>query len=133
MISSVIIRKWRYRGLLCEVILNKSEMSEWYCGYVAVERMHPYWGKNYDAAALSEIDIHGGLTFSSRGEKGSRWKNRKLWWLGFDCSHAWDETYTPEAYHKYKLTRNLNAHRWIEEEVIHETEKLAEQLVKVVL
>jgi hypothetical protein len=62
------------------------------CGYVGVPPGHPWHGKDY-----REIDarVHGGITYAAPcndhvchvpapGEPES------LWWVGFDCGHAFD-------------------------------------------
>lgn len=78
-------------------LLVRNGMGVW-CGYVAVEPGHPlhgtdYWGLN--------LDVHGGLTFSSYcAEEGAEAGNichvpgpgkpANVWWYGFDSGHAWD-------------------------------------------
>lgn len=54
------------------------------CGYAAVPEGHPAYGKHYDDELLSDIDAHGGLTFSKTDKK------TKEHWLGFDCAHLYD-------------------------------------------
>jgi hypothetical protein len=51
------------------------------CGYVAIPPGHPAHGLDDYAEVLSEIDVHGGLTFAGRGVDDS-------WVLGFDCNHG---------------------------------------------
>ena len=46
------------------------------CGYIMVEDTHPWYAKDY--SELSDVDVHGGLTYSDKGE------------FGFDCAHAGD-------------------------------------------
>lgn len=70
------------------------------CGYVAVERGHPLYGKDYDD--VENVDVHGGLTYADPCRGGSEesavchipepGKSDDVWWLGFDCAHAWDIT-----------------------------------------
>ena len=50
------------------------------CGYVQVPPDNPLHGVHY--SNLDTIVVHGGLTFSGRIEGH--------FYLGFDCSHAWD-------------------------------------------
>ena len=82
------------------------------CGYVAVEHGHPLYGKSYDSDA-ADVEVHGGLTYSDRcaghichvPEPG---KPDDVWWLGFDCSHAYDlspgmlKYDPPETYEEYR-------------------------------
>lgn len=62
------------------------------CGYVGVPAGHPAHGKDYDSV---EVSAHGGLTYGAScagnichvpqpGEEDH------VWWLGFDCAHAFD-------------------------------------------
>jgi hypothetical protein len=82
-------------GLPCVMVRNK--MGSW-CGYVAVEPGHSAHGKDYVDV---DVDVHGGLTFcDSCNETGpiehsvchvpEPGKSGDVWWLGFDCGHAWD-------------------------------------------
>lgn len=63
-----------------ECVIQRSDFTGTFCGYVAVEKNHPFQGKHYDEL---NIDVHGGLTFSETVEgKGMV--------FGFDCAHAND-------------------------------------------
>lgn len=59
----------------------------WLCGYVALPKGHPLYGKHYDDLT---IKCHGGLTYSKFEDND--------WVIGFDCAHAGDEnrTFTEE-------------------------------------
>jgi len=153
--------EWEYCGFKC-LILRSGEMKH-LCGYVGLPKWHPYYGKDYNECLLGcggevsdfppmkkrdiynwnctyekdhpslekLIRVHGGLTFSQQGD-GERW-DKDLWWLGFDCAHAWD--LIPGMYEKYggvlpekfmhlerdEVYRNIE---YLTEEVKH----LAEQL-----
>lgn len=67
------------------------------CGYVAVLPGHPAHGKGYSEID-GDIDVHGGLTYAE-GCSGNichvpaPGEPDDVWWLGFDCGHAFD--YTP--------------------------------------
>lgn len=76
------------------------------CGYVGLPPGHPDHGKGYGDID-DEINVHGGLTYAAAcagaichvpepGEPDA------VWWLGFDCHHAWD--WGP-AYSAYRKTR----------------------------
>lgn len=82
--------EWRYRGLPCLMVRNV-EIGNW-CGYVAVPPGHPWHGA---ASGALDVDAHGGLTYADAcagsichvphpGEPDD------VWWLGFDCGHAFD-------------------------------------------
>lgn len=90
-------------------------------GYVAVPKDHPYYGKSYSEI---DVDVHGGLTFSSEGSKVVElWSNIELiegnlgnledyWIFGFDTCHHGDnlETWTREAV----ISETLNLKRQLE-------------------
>lgn len=78
-----------HAGLPCMLIRNR--LGNW-CGYVAVCEGHPAFKQDYNNVP---VDVHGGLTYSAPcqghichvpkpGEPDD------VWWLGFDCGHAWD-------------------------------------------
>jgi len=83
-------------GFDCLIVRNHGGAL---CGYVGVPKEHPFHGKHYDDLHL--VAVHGGLTFAggcqhtddpSVGichipEPG---EPDNIWWLGFDCAHAWD-------------------------------------------
>lgn len=62
------------------------------CGYVGVSEAHPCFEQPCDEVCVS---AHGGLTYSNRchgpichvPEPG---RPDNVWWLGFDCGHAYD-------------------------------------------
>jgi hypothetical protein len=123
-----IIKEWEHKGLKCMVVFNQNPIMEWFCGYVGVPKDHPYWGKHYDDV---DVDIHGGLTFSEKGDDATIWKNSEIWWFGFDTCHAWDDVYREEwlAEHPdFPLMDRTHLHKWTIDEVISETNKLADLL-----
>jgi hypothetical protein len=72
-----------YKGYHYRIV--RTETMGILCGYVGIPKGHRYYKKkNYDDI---DIDCHGGLTFSD-------WHYlpdpEHLWWIGFDCGHAWD-------------------------------------------
>lgn len=84
--------EWKNGDLDCLAIRNKT-MGFW-CGYVGLKSGHPLYGKHY--SDILEIDAHGGLTYSDfcQGEIchfNDNQEEHKLYWLGFDCAHAWDQ------------------------------------------
>jgi hypothetical protein len=77
------------------------------CGYVGVPPGHPWHGKSYDDLydheADGSIDVHGGLTYSESCQgfvchEAKLGEPADVWWLGFDCAHAWDITPATQAY-----------------------------------
>lgn len=92
-------------GFAC--LVHRSNFGAW-CGYVGVPPSHPLHGRFYEDINknIANLDVHGGLTFSAAcdpqhdeatgrgichvpapGEPDS------VWWIGFDCAHAFD--YSP--------------------------------------
>lgn len=64
------------------------------CGYVAVPPGHPWHRRCYQTLD-SEVDVHGGLTYSSEcaGDVCHQSKPGEpddVWWLGFDHAHWGD-------------------------------------------
>jgi hypothetical protein len=130
--------QWQHAGYACLAVRNHH--GNW-CGYVGVDSAHPLYGKSYDDC---DVEVHGGLTYAGKcdgpichvPEPGMP---DDVWWLGFDCAHAWDlvpgrlafELETP-ALRKYAaITRCEETYRDLAY-VKASTEKLAEQLRAVV-
>jgi hypothetical protein len=61
-----------------------------FCGYVGITKDHPLFRVGY-CDIEQNLDVHGGLTYSDHwdldAEKPTQYR---IWWLGFDCAHAWD-------------------------------------------
>lgn len=80
-------------------LMRRSNQGSW-CGYVAVPPGHTAHGWDFDA--LCELEVHGGLTYSAAclGDPGkgvchvpAEGEPDDVWWLGFDCAHAWDDNW----------------------------------------
>ncbi len=69
-------------GLQC--VIKKTPMGH-LCGYVGVDKDHPYYQMHYDDV---DVDVHGGLSFAGELDDSG------LWFFGFDCAHAGD--YVPQ-------------------------------------
>ncbi len=91
------------------------------CGYVGVPRGHPYFGKGCDDV---DVQVHGGLTFAGYWED----IDSEIWWLGFDCGHAFDLDDLPTSLTTppYVLKSKKS-----DEFVREQTKRLAEQLASV--
>lgn len=115
-----VYKDWVHAGLRCKVI--GSPIGN-FNGYVAVPKGHVAFGKDYDSLP---IDVHGGLTFGQQGqkEKDGWWGDSDLWWFGFDTAHAGD---------RVQSDYSREGHWWTLEEVISETERMAEQFAKLTL
>ena len=86
--------EWRdgVTGLPCLIVRNQLGAL---CGYVGVPPGHPYYEKDYNDV---DVEVHGGLTFADHCHEGGKichvplpGEPEKVWWLGFDCCHGWDQ------------------------------------------
>lgn len=79
-------------GLQC--LIRRSTSGVW-CGYVAVNKGHPFYGIQYNH---TEFVVHGDLTYSDFCQEENKEEgichvtedNDVAWWFGFDCAHAGD-------------------------------------------
>lgn len=79
-------------GMPC--LIKRNRMGA-LCGYVGVTEGHPFFGKGCDDC---DVRVHGGLTYADFRQDGDEARAichvpgepDRVWWLGFDCSHAWD-------------------------------------------
>jgi hypothetical protein len=94
--------EWRvpeFPGLACLAV--RGPMGSW-CGYVGVPPGHPAHGVPVQEID-GTVDVHGGITYaapcqveSGRGAEAlichvpQPGESDDVWWLGFDCGHAWD-------------------------------------------
>ena len=95
--------EWRV-GPIAALMLRNPRGGFW-CGYVGVPPGHAWHGKQAwygeDGETISP-DVHGGLTFADGCMNDDRPQRERVchvprpgesddvWWLGFDCTHAWD-------------------------------------------
>ncbi len=100
-------------NLPCLVVRN---MVGALCGYVGVYGDHPLHGVSCEDGALSELVVHGGLTYADLqgeprldhhspehfiGVEFEEGDDRNIWFFGYDCAHAGD--YCP-MYAEWKMT-----------------------------
>ncbi|RBB38888.1 hypothetical protein DPV79_16030 [Burkholderia reimsis] len=95
--------QWTDEATRLVCMAHRGPMGNW-CGYVGVPPAHPLYAIDYSVVQdKAPIDVHGGLTYAEhcqpnhdpitgRGvchipEPG---EPDDLWWLGFDCGHAFD-------------------------------------------
>lgn len=90
------------------------------CGYVGLPPGHPLHGKTYNAPECEALEAHGGLTFADACHEGGLichvpqpGEPDDVWWLGFDCAHAYDLTPAIDAVTKraqgQSISDTLNA------------------------
>jgi len=81
--------EFKYLGFDCLIQRVTRDYAGHLCGYVAVTKDHPWFGKVYDEV---EVDVHGGLTYSRACEGKichivANGEDDNVWWFGFDCAH----------------------------------------------
>lgn len=112
---------WKDSATGMDCLAVRSPTRGNWCGYVAVREGHPAFGKDYGEARRADgdyLEAHGGLTFSGfcdphEGAGPERGichvpypgDPDHVWWLGFDCAHAWD--YSPDD-----LKRSAEGYPW---------------------
>lgn len=94
-----IEEEFEYKGLKCIVLVNHNTIR---CGYVAVDKSSPLYGKDYDELN-NKVDVHGGVTYSDHLEYvTSRAEDMELWGIGFDCGH-YNDLFAVEDALKYGI------------------------------
>lgn len=75
-----IEREFEESGLQCCTRTNDMGHR---CGYVALPKGHPLFGKDYDKCydIAPDLEVDGGITFASGTDD--------VWILGWDAMHAW--------------------------------------------
>lgn len=129
-------RLWRRAEVWCATVVAYAGHRN---GYVLVPEGHPWHGTEPDG-----VDVHGGLTFAERRTPAD-WE-RTLdaeagdgipggWWIGFDCMHFRDArgsslmNPTHRAFYERFPDPALGGHLWTADEVVSETERLADQVI----
>lgn len=85
-------------GLPCLIHRNRCGAL---CGYVGVAPGHPMYAVKYNDGAEDLLDVHGSLSYSAFCQDTNceetgvchvveEGEEKKIWWFGFDCHHAWD-------------------------------------------
>lgn len=122
-IEHKIIKAWEYRGRKCLVLW----VSSHYCGYAETKFRIDYFGED---SPETKINIHGGVTFSGTHEhlEGNPF-DKDIWYFGFDCAHYDD--YVDYTFLGSDTINNIekDTHKWTEEEVIQETERLVDEIL----
>lgn len=125
---------FEHAGLPC--ILHRNGGGAW-CGYVAVSPGHPAHGQEYGGDL--DLNVHGGVTYSDRCQ-GSICHVPKpgepddVWWIGFDCAHAYDLSPGDEAMYRARGMASFGMSKQYRDIVYvrREVERLAEQLAGAV-
>ncbi|MGH9001500.1 MAG: hypothetical protein ACRDYV_00060 [Acidimicrobiia bacterium] len=91
---------WTDPDTTLDCLAVRNRFGAW-CGYVGVPPGHPWHGRDYDDVPA---DVHYGLTYAATCQEGAAegegichvpapGRPVDVWWLGFDCAHAFD--YSP--------------------------------------
>lgn len=92
--------------------------------YIKIPRNNKYFRKDYEEV---DIDVHGGLTYSSDHLYISETQQLEGWFIGWDYSHCGDY-----AGYEEKLPEELRVggKKWTTEEIREEVYKACKQLLK---
>lgn len=134
--------EWRSEktpGLALLIVRSPSTGS--LCGYVGVPPGHPWHGKGcgWDDDGI-EAEVHGGLNYAAKCQEGGRichvpraGESPDVWWLGFDCGHAWDISPAFSALPGFSVvSSSLGESYKTIAYVRHQVERLAAQAVEAV-
>ncbi len=117
--------EWRHNDLPC-LMLRNPRSGVW-CGYVGLSDGHPLHGKDFGDDACDALEAPGGITYSEECagnicHNAHPGEPEHVWWLGFDCNHAWDVE--PRDPVRYWNDSSYKREDWVKAR----TEELAEQL-----
>lgn len=90
----VVEKEFMYRGLPCFCTINALGIR---CGYVGVDKTHPWCEVDFKDEGPNNVQCHWGLTFSNYIDKFG-----DCWFFGFNAGHATDGI-DVEAVKKYEL------------------------------
>lgn len=108
--QGTLVKEWTAHGLRCCIANTRHA----YCAYVHLPEGHPDEHKTDDELDR-DVTVHGGLSFRQKAEGGGSW-------FGFDFAHGGDWVAMPPE------IGDCAGKMWEVEEVVRETEHLAEQL-----
>ena len=71
------------------------------CGYVALPKGHPLFGKDWDKChdIAPDLEVDGGITFANGTDD--------MWVLGWDAAHAWHRRDWSVASDEFKALRDM--------------------------
>lgn len=117
-----IAKAWEYKGKKCLIIWTGSH----FCGYGETSLKIGYSDGlgTCDTSPESNINAHGGLTFSGKhDELPNNPFDNNIWYFGFDCAHYGDAV-------EFEYLSKTTGHKWTEEEVIKETERMVDGIIE---
>ena len=120
--------KFEYKGYTYVVLRPRPFTSGHLCGYVQLKETD----KNFNCQDPYDLeyDVHSGITFG--GVPTMRKLPIKLdgYWLGFDCSHAWDKQPMNDIIYGGLISENCEEKYRDLEYVKKECEKLIDQILE---
>jgi hypothetical protein len=95
--------QWQDEATGYACLLKRGKLTGALWGYVGVPEGHPWHGADWPDA-----DVHGGVTYGGFCQEGPEeatichvpgpGEPELLYWIGFDCAHAWDIAPAMEAW-----------------------------------
>ncbi|MBO3274173.1 hypothetical protein [Pseudomonas schmalbachii] len=128
--SFIVEKDWITNVGLRAVVIYMQDMGH-RCGYVGVAPDHSCYRLDYCEATLAEIEVHGGLTYAAG--KDYPVSGTGLWWLGYDCAHAWDLP-APDSEFGRRFDNGIRTSDSVHRDLpycVHECEQLARQLMQL--
>lgn len=120
-------------GLDCMIVRGPTGAL---CGYVGVPAEHPHYED--DDYFNIPVNVHGGVSFLDHCAEGEDKEegichpeesaaNRDVWWVGFDCAHAYDKM--PGRENAFYLDDAIyRTFDYVKDEVTHLARQLKEML-----
>ena len=114
---------WQAFGTQCAIM--RGPFGAW-LGYARLPDQHPWIDKK--PSELMHVQVHGGVSYSN--------SNVRHWWIGFDCSHAYDlmpimhtAVFRNSFPNMSRLMGDFNRfHYWTFADAKAETERMASQV-----
>jgi len=78
---------FEYKSYQCIITFNNEGKWGWRCGYVKLPKGHPYYGFSMMQHVISNLEVHGGITFAA----SSIFPDVPGYLIGFDCGHGGDD------------------------------------------
>lgn len=109
-------------------LIRRQNILGFWCGYIGISKENPLFEKKYEEESYDEIEVHGGITYSKHCDGNQNLgichpseDGDHVWWIGFDCAHAYDLLPSTDIYSLNVVYRDINY-------VKNEVKNLARQL-----
>lgn len=90
----ILEKEFNYNGLNCYVLMMPYGYR---CGYVEIPKGFEYYGQE-----CTHLECHGGITYAEDYLATVSNDEDDVWYIGFDCAHAWDSPDYEKALELYK-------------------------------